>query len=80
LQNSHPNRHLRIHQNPQRHGLVDDFRDWPFSSYAALASQKPTCLARTEVLDWFTDRDGFLTFHQGTADFKNTSSLVEGDE
>jgi putative transposase len=25
-----------IHQNPQRHGLVKDFRDWPFSSYQYL--------------------------------------------
>jgi len=24
-----------IHQNPQRHGLVADFRDWPFLSYEA---------------------------------------------
>jgi REP element-mobilizing transposase RayT len=23
-----------IHQNPQRHGLIDDFRTWPYSSYA----------------------------------------------
>lgn len=22
-----------IHHNPERHGLVDDFRKWPFSSY-----------------------------------------------
>jgi putative transposase len=24
-----------IHQNPQRHRLVDDYREWPFSSYHA---------------------------------------------
>ena len=68
-----------IHQNPQRHGLIDDFRDWPYSSYTVLASQKPTRLARPEILDWFTDRDGFLTFHQNVADFKNIPPLVEGD-
>ncbi|MGB7538632.1 MAG: hypothetical protein WBM17_08850, partial [Anaerolineales bacterium] len=27
-----------IHQNPQHHGFVKDFRDWPFSSYHTLFS------------------------------------------
>ncbi len=27
-----------IHQNPQLHGFVDDYRDWPYSSYQALCS------------------------------------------
>jgi REP element-mobilizing transposase RayT len=65
-----------IHQNPQRHGLIDDFRDWTYSSYGALVSQKPTRLARTEVVSWFDDRDGFVTFHQDMADFKKISSLI----
>ena len=53
-----------IHHNPQKHGLIDDYRDWPYSSYGALSSIKPTRLARNEVLDWFDDRGGFLRFHQ----------------
>jgi putative transposase len=28
-----------IHQNPQHHGFVKDFRDWPFSSYHVLQSE-----------------------------------------
>jgi putative transposase len=67
-----------IHQNPQRHGLIDDFRDWPYSSYGVLASHKPTRLARNEVLDWFDDRDGFLSFHQELIDFKQIKTLVDG--
>ncbi|MBN1440281.1 MAG: hypothetical protein JW929_12815 [Anaerolineales bacterium] len=27
-----------IHQNPQHHGFVKDFREWPFSSYHSLSS------------------------------------------
>ena len=27
-----------IHQNPEKHGYVDDFREWRFSSYLALQS------------------------------------------
>ena len=30
-----------IHRNPQKHGFVDDFRDWPYSSYQPMLSSKP---------------------------------------
>ena len=68
-----------IHQNPQRHGLIDDFRDWPYSSFGALASHKQTKLAKDEVLDWFDNREGFLDFHQYTTDLKSIQSLIGGD-
>lgn len=29
---------IYIHRNPQKHGLVDDYRDWPHSSYRAISS------------------------------------------
>ncbi|MBN1220854.1 MAG: transposase [Anaerolineae bacterium] len=44
---------IYIHQNPQKHGLIDDFREWPYSSYRALFSDKPTRLKRDIVLNWF---------------------------
>jgi hypothetical protein len=52
-----------IHQNPQRHGLVDDFRLWPYSSYDALRSEKQTRLKRDDVLAWFTNRQVFEDVH-----------------
>jgi putative transposase len=42
-----------IHHNPQKHGLVAEFRDWPYSSYHALCSTQPTLLRRDKVLAWF---------------------------
>jgi putative transposase len=30
-----------IHQNPQHHGFVKDFREWPFSSFHTLISRNP---------------------------------------
>jgi putative transposase len=44
---------IYIHQNPQKHGLIDDFRTWPYSSYQALFSSRPTHLRRDKVLTWF---------------------------
>jgi putative transposase len=43
-----------IHQNPQKHGFVEDFMEWPYSSYSILTSTKPTNLPREDVHAWFT--------------------------
>jgi REP element-mobilizing transposase RayT len=53
-----------IHRNPEKHGFVDDFRTWPYSSYQTLLSHKPTRLRREQVLDWFAGRQGFQSYHR----------------
>jgi putative transposase len=53
-----------IHQNPQKHGLVEDFRTWPYSSYHALLSSKPTRVKREVVLTWFDGPAGVRMSHQ----------------
>lgn len=55
---------IYIHQNPQRHGFVADFREWPHSSYHALLSEKTTQLRREEVLEWFGGRNGLVAIHE----------------
>jgi REP element-mobilizing transposase RayT len=52
-----------IHQNPQRHGLLSDYREWPHSSYHSLLSPKPTRLQREQVLGWFGGPGPFEAFH-----------------
>jgi REP element-mobilizing transposase RayT len=52
-----------IHQNPQRHGLVPDFRQWPYSSYRAMLSQKRTRVCRDEVLAWYQGAAAFRKWH-----------------
>jgi putative transposase len=44
-----------IHQNPQRHGLIDDFRDWPYSSYGVLTGNQPTFIRRDVIQEWYGD-------------------------
>jgi len=68
-----------IHRNPQIHGFVDDYRDWPYSSFQALCSQKLTRLARDETLEWFGGLNGFLRFHDQEYDFRVIRPLVEDD-
>ena len=68
-----------IHRNPQKHGFIDDFRDWPYSSYKTILSDKPTHLQRLTVLDWFGGRTGFEMSHITQVDEGIIESLVVDD-
>jgi REP element-mobilizing transposase RayT len=52
-----------IHQNPQKHGFVSDFREWKYSSYGLLLSDQRTFLSRDEVMHWFGGREEYLSLH-----------------
>mgnify|MGYP005756757093 CR=1 FL=1 len=39
-----------IHFNPQHHGLLNDFSEWPYSSYHSITSKSRTSLQREAVL------------------------------
>lgn len=55
---------MYIHTNAEKHGFVDDFSDYPFSSYRIHLSDDPTELERKDVIDWFGGRDTFERMHQ----------------
>ncbi len=66
-----------VHQNPERHGLIDDFRDWPFSSYGVLTGNQPTFINRDVVREWFGDVKELI--NPDLTGFENLSGL-EGEE
>jgi putative transposase len=68
-----------IHFNPQKHGFVDDFRDWPWSSYHTLQAAGDTKLERGEVMDWFGGKSQFEEFHRGLVDEKAVAALIDED-
>ena len=68
-----------IHHNPQKHGFVDDFRTWPYSSYHAHLSDKPTRLQRDDVLAWFHGTEGLVMSHRQEADMHLLVPLVPDD-
>ena len=70
---------IYIHQNPQKHGLIDDFRIWPHSSYRTLLSTKPTRLKRDDVLAWFDGVDNFVVLHQQEATERKVALWVPED-
>ncbi len=68
-----------IHRNPQKHGLLDDFRGWPYSSYHACLSTQPTGVDRDEVLAWFDGQAGFRAFHRQAVPERQIALLVAED-
>ena len=52
-----------IHQNPQKHGFVNDFREWPYSSYGLILSDKTTFLNRNAIIDLFGSRNNYFKYH-----------------
>jgi putative transposase len=59
-----------IHTNSQKHGITEDFTNYPYSSYLSLLSDKPTLLQRQEVIDWFGSKREFINFHKGNMEIK----------
>lgn len=64
---------IYLHRNPQKHGIVQDFKKWRFSSYHAIISQKPTHIERDFVIEWFGDLDQFQKIHE----LENVSNFPE---
>lgn len=65
-----------IHHNPVHHGFTDDFKDYPWSSYGSVISEKPTRLMRSRVIDWFDDCNNFIFAHSRQNDFDSISHLI----
>jgi len=68
-----------IHRNPQKHGLVTDFRDWTWSSFGAILSSKPTKVQRDEVLAWYNGRSQFADAHLTEVDERLIAPLLMDD-
>ena len=52
-----------IHQNPERHGFVDDFQDWPYSSFHELLGGDSKLLNCDAVMKLFGGKESFLQIH-----------------
>jgi putative transposase len=57
-----------IHTNPQKHGIIDDFRHYPWSSYERVMRDRPSKLKKEEVISWFKNKENYLNYHSQTID------------
>lgn len=65
-----------VHLNPTHH-LNQDFTKFHFSSYATFLSNKPTALARNEVIELFGGFDNFVYCHSARQEFLNETYTFE---
>ena len=68
-----------IHRNPQKHGLVDDFHDWQYSSYRAILSDKVSHIRRLDAFCWFDGRASFEAAHVALVDESVIEPLITDD-
>ncbi|HCK66653.1 MAG TPA: hypothetical protein DHW49_10355 [Anaerolineae bacterium] len=68
-----------IHQNPQKHKFVKDFRDWKYSSYEVILSEKHTSLKRDEVLKWFGNKQEYINLHNEWVTDAKSKWFAEND-
>jgi len=68
-----------IHQNPQKHGFVADFCDWPYSSYHTLLVTRLTRLKRDEVLAWFGGASNLAAAHRQEVTDRQIAALAPED-
>jgi len=68
-----------IHQNPQKHKFVDDFRDWKYSSYGIILADKKTSVNRDEVIKWFGSKEQYLELHKNWIDDAQSKGFAEDD-
>jgi REP element-mobilizing transposase RayT len=52
-----------IHHNPQHHGLSEDYRMYPWSSYERIMSEELGSLYWREVIEWFGNKNDFQEWH-----------------
>lgn len=65
-----------IHANPQIHGLCDDFRQYPWSSYERILFKKPSKLEKAAVLNWFSSPENYLDYHAKDIDLDVIRDLI----
>jgi len=52
-----------IHANAQNHGIIDDFKLYPYSSYGRILLDTQSKLFKKEVLEWFGSKDAYIDYH-----------------
>jgi putative transposase len=66
-----------IHANPQLHGLINDFRNWPYSSYSKYLEAKKSHLPKKEVLCWFGSIEEYRHWHELILNVKEIEKYLD---
>ncbi len=64
------------HYNPQSHEFVNDFKEWPFTSYHSIVENNNSIVASQKVLNWFGGKDAFEKAHTGRYQKTETENFL----
>lgn len=65
-----------IHTNPQRHRIIDDFRQYPWSSYERILKNRPSKLMKEKVIAWFSNKENYLNYHSQNIDLNDLNEII----
>ena len=60
---------IYIHSNALKHGLVQNFTTYQWSSWQSIISPHPTLLLRDEVIEWFGSLETFIKVHKELTEY-----------
>ncbi|HSG68717.1 MAG TPA: hypothetical protein VK994_08420, partial [Bacteroidales bacterium] len=69
-----------IHFNPQKHQLVQNFRDYPYSSYKLILKGNSDLLKVNSVIKWFNDLEDFIAYHDYMHDERRLKEISLEDD
>ena len=69
-----------IHANAQHHGIVKDFKDWPWSSYGSILSEKTSKLKKQDVINWFGTKEQYKDYHAAQSQILAKDEFIFEDE
>lgn len=65
-----------MHFNPQRHGLVNDFRNWEFSSWHDYITDSKSLVDVSSGVVWFGTKEHFIEAHLGNLPLDKIAHLI----
>jgi putative transposase len=68
-----------VHINSLKHRLVNDFTQYPWSSWKTILSDGSTRLHRKEIIEWFGSREAFIKAHHDLSKFYLESDIAIED-
>lgn len=54
---------IYMHLNPIKHNITENYKDYSWSSYQSIVTEKPTRIERDEILNWFGNKKAFISAH-----------------
>ena len=68
-----------IHQNPLKHEILRDFKNYEFLSYQAIIGNKATNIERNEIIKWYDTLENFIFCHSKEIDEETIKEYIIED-